>query len=139
MGLSLGELTFTPAMRPSTLRDAIAARLNSLGKGKGLLVTIDETQDASLEDMTAIATAAQHMLRENAEVAFVFAGLPSLTSDLLNAKVLTFLRRAPSNSSEMFLWPTCVWLWQGRFAMRAYRSMIQCWMLLRRLRVDIRI
>ncbi|MBT1178918.1 ATP-binding protein [Bifidobacterium vespertilionis] len=94
MGLSLGELTFTPAMRPSTLRDAIAARLHSLGKGKGLLVTIDETQDASLEDMTAIATAAQHMLRENAEVAFVFAGLPSLTSDLLNAKVLTFLRRA---------------------------------------------
>lgn len=94
MGASLGELSIAPALRPSTLRDAMSARLKALGKGKGLLITIDETQDASMEDMTAIATAAQHMLRDNAEVAFVFAGLPSLVSDLLNAKVLTFLRRA---------------------------------------------
>lgn len=94
MGASIGELGIAPAMRPSTLRDAMSARLRALGKGKGLLITIDETQDASLDDMTAIATAAQHMLRENAEVAFAFAGLPSLVSDLLNAKVLTFLRRA---------------------------------------------
>ncbi|KAA8815421.1 ATP-binding protein [Bifidobacterium callitrichos] len=94
MGASLGELSIAPALRPSTLRDAMTARLKTLGKGKGLLITIDETQDASMEDMTAIATAAQHMLRDNAEVAFVFAGLPSLVSDLLNAKVLTFLRRS---------------------------------------------
>lgn len=94
MGASLGEVNIAPALRPSTLRDAMSARLRALGKGKGLLITIDETQDASMEDMTAIATAAQHMLRDNAEVAFVFAGLPSLVSDLLNAKVLTFLRRA---------------------------------------------
>ncbi|KAB5605782.1 ATP-binding protein [Bifidobacterium jacchi] len=94
MGASLGEVNIAPALRPSTLRDAMSARLRALGKGKGLLITIDETQDASMEDMTAIATAAQHMLRDNAEVAFVFAGLPSLVSDLLNTKVLTFLRRA---------------------------------------------
>ncbi|WP_279324923.1 ATP-binding protein [Bifidobacterium margollesii] len=94
MGASIGEIDIAPALRPASLRDAIVARLHVLGKGKGLLITIDETQDASLEDMTAISTAAQHMLRENAEVAFVFAGLPSLVSDLLNAKVLTFLRRA---------------------------------------------
>ncbi|MBW3088906.1 ATP-binding protein [Bifidobacterium sp. 82T24] len=94
MGASLGEFSIAPALRPSTLRDAMTARLHALGKGKGLLITLDETQDASIEDMTALATAAQHMLRENAEVAFVFAGLPSLISDLLNAKVLTFLRRA---------------------------------------------
>ncbi|OXN00355.1 AAA family ATPase [Bifidobacterium vansinderenii] len=94
MGASLGEFSIAPALRPSTLRDAMSARLHSLGKGKGLLITLDETQDASIDDMTALATAAQHMLRENAEVAFVFAGLPSLISDLLNAKVLTFLRRA---------------------------------------------
>ncbi|MBT1172739.1 ATP-binding protein [Bifidobacterium sp. MA2] len=94
MGVSLGEFGIVPALRPSTLRDAMTARLRTLGKGRGLLITIDETQDASLEDMTAIAIAAQHMLRDNADVAFVFAGLPSLVSDLLNAKVLTFLRRA---------------------------------------------
>lgn len=94
MGVSLGEMRIAPALRPSTLRDAMSARLSTLGKGKGLLITVDETQDASLEDMTAIATSVQHMLRDNAEIAFVFAGLPSLTSDLLNAKVLTFLRRA---------------------------------------------
>lgn len=94
MGASIGEFNIAPALRPSTLRDAMTARLHALGKGKGLIITLDETQDASIEDMTALATTAQHMLRENAEVAFVFAGLPSLISDLLNAKVLTFLRRA---------------------------------------------
>ncbi|NMM95011.1 ATP-binding protein [Bifidobacterium oedipodis] len=94
MGASLGEVSIAPALRPSTLRDAMNARLKTLGKGKGLLITIDEIQDADDTDITAIATAAQHMFRENANVAFAFAGLPQVISDLLNAKVVTFLRRA---------------------------------------------
>ncbi|OZG65849.1 ATP-binding protein [Bifidobacterium eulemuris] len=94
MGASLGEVSTAPALRPSTLRDAMNARLKTLGKNKGLLVTIDEIQDADPSDITAIATAAQHMFRENANVAFVFAGLPQVISDLLNANVVTFLRRA---------------------------------------------
>ena len=69
-------------------------RLDKLGKGRGLLITIDEIQDANVDDITAIATAAQHMFREDANVAFVFAGLPEIVSSLLNAKVVTFLRRA---------------------------------------------
>lgn len=97
-GFSLGEINIAPELRPLTLRDAMHARLNKLGKNRGLLVTIDETQDADQSDITAIATAAQHMFRDNAEVAFIFAGLPSLTSDLLNTKVLTFLRRASIKS-----------------------------------------
>ena len=94
LGVSIGSVRIAPALRPSGLRDAIDARLKDMKPDQGLLITIDETQDAALDDITAIATAIQHAFRENAQVALVFAGLPSLTSDLLNAKVLTFLRRA---------------------------------------------
>ena len=64
-GFSLGEINIAPELRPLTLRDAMHARLNKLGKNRGLLVTIDETQDADQSDITAIATAAQHMFRDN--------------------------------------------------------------------------
>lgn len=94
MGVSLGQLDIAPAMRPSTLRDAMHERLKGLGPHKGLLITIDEIQDADQSDLTAIATAVQHLLGENANIAVVFAGLPDVISDLLNAKVVTFLRRA---------------------------------------------
>lgn len=36
----------------------------------------------------------QHLIRERRNVAFVFAGLPSMVEDVLNDNVLTFLRRA---------------------------------------------
>ena len=63
---------------------------------KGLLLTIDEVQDASHEDMQRIATAVQHLVRERAHVALVFAGLPMGVMDLINGKAMTFLRRAVS-------------------------------------------
>lgn len=89
-----------------TLRNAIDDVLSSrkVRKGKGILFTIDETQAASPEDLVAIATAVQHIITdqdlsplpdsEKAGVAFAFAGLPSLVDELVNQKVLTFLRRS---------------------------------------------
>lgn len=44
--------------------------------------------------MVAIATAVQHLTREDRNLAFVFAGLPSMSSKWLNDDVMTFLRRA---------------------------------------------
>ncbi|GDZ74893.1 hypothetical protein MCC01989_01560 [Bifidobacteriaceae bacterium MCC01989] len=35
-----------------------------LGKGKGILITIDETQAASHDDLVAIATAVQHVITD---------------------------------------------------------------------------
>lgn len=44
--------------------------------------------------MVAIATAVQHLTSEDRNLAFVFAGLPSMSSKWLNDDIMTFLRRA---------------------------------------------
>lgn len=62
--------------------------------GKGLLVTIDEIQDASIGEVREIAVAIQHLIRENQNIAFIFAGLTSGVMDLLGEDGPTFLRRA---------------------------------------------
>lgn len=62
--------------------------------GKGLLVTIDEVQDASIEDTRTIAVAVQHLIRERLNIAFVFAGLTAGVMNLLGEDGPTFLRRA---------------------------------------------
>lgn len=95
VGGSLGEVELSKKTMPSSLRKALGYRLGALRKkGAGLLITIDEAQAADRDDMVSIATAVQHLVSENAEIAVVFAGLPELVSDLLNDSVLTFLRRA---------------------------------------------
>ena len=103
---SLGQAHFSTEYNPLTLRNAIRKRLDSkkIGKGKGILITVDETQAASREDLIAIATAVQHVITDLDEtdvpdeqkkgVAIVFAGLPSMLNDLLGNEVTTFLRRA---------------------------------------------
>ena len=95
VGGSLGGIQYEKTHMPLSLREAMAARLDALEKhGHGLLVTIDEAQAADRFDMVAIATAAQHLTSEDRNLAFVFAGLPSMTSKWLNDEVMTFLRRA---------------------------------------------
>ncbi len=71
-----------------------AARL-AAGDGGGLLITVDELQRASRNEIEALSVAVQHAFREGEEVAFVGAGLPAAVSDLLSDDgVVTFLRRA---------------------------------------------
>ena len=75
-----------------TIFDAAAREMTA--RGKGLLVTIDEIQDASHEDIRAIATAVQFLIRDEQNIALVFAGITTGVLDLLNGKAMTFLRRA---------------------------------------------
>ena len=95
-GGSLGEIHYTsPQQMPLTLSEALRRRLDELEKrGAGLLLEIDEAQAASKSDMVAIATAAQDMNTENRNYAFVFAGLPSMSSKWLDNDATTFMRRA---------------------------------------------
>ena len=94
-GISLGEANVSSQRMPLTLREAMDRRLDTLErKHSGLLVTIDEAQAAERTDMIAIATTVQHLIREERNIAFVFAGLPTIASKWLNDEVLTFLRRA---------------------------------------------
>jgi len=100
----LGSVSVDAGERALTLRAAINERLKKAKRGKGILFSIDEAQAASVEDMVALATTLQHVIRDQdmtdlddankKGVAFVFAALPSLMDELLNDKVLTFLRRA---------------------------------------------
>lgn len=101
---SLGQARFSAESNPLTLRNALNRRLNSRKIGRGILITIDETQAAAHEDLVAIATAVQHVITDADEsdvpdadkkgVAIVFAGLPYMLNDLLDNEVTTFLRRA---------------------------------------------
>ncbi|WP_165173207.1 AAA family ATPase [Adlercreutzia sp. ZJ242] len=78
-----------------TLREAMGrATSRRTGNPMGLLVTIDEVQDAAESDMREIASAVQHLIRERKNVAFVFAGVTTGVMDLINGPALTFLRRA---------------------------------------------
>ena len=96
---SLGSVSISPSNAALTLREAIEARLKRMPDGKGILFTIDEAQAASEEDLVAVATAIQHVLRDEDMrdvsdakkhgVAFVFAALPSMVDEVLNNKVLT--------------------------------------------------
>lgn len=102
---SLGQASFSaPERNALTLREAIDQRLKKEPKGKGIVFTIDEAQAAAPDDMIALSTALQHVIRdqdmldipdsEKKGIAFVFAGLPSIVDDLIDNKVLTFLRRS---------------------------------------------
>ena len=70
------------------------------GKSKGLVITIDEVQDAPIEAMQLIAGSVQHLIREKKDISLVFAGLPMGVMDLINGKALTFLRRAQSEELD---------------------------------------
>lgn len=89
-GISLGSVDVDRAS-PS-LREAIAERLKT--NKEGLLITLDEVQDANLDEVRALAVAIQQTISDDLSVAFVFAGLPSMIDRIVNAKTLTFLRRA---------------------------------------------
>ena len=81
--------------RPEDIYEALDRVTGKLTeKGKGLLVTIDEIQDASVGDVREIAVAIQHLIRERRNIAFVFAGLTAGVMNLLGEDGPTFLRRA---------------------------------------------
>lgn len=88
------ELSDDPA-RPIGLREAAGALARRCEEnGTGLLVTLDEVHSSSRDELRQFATAVQHLIREDREIAVAFAGLPAAVTELLNDEVTTFLRRA---------------------------------------------
>ena len=90
LGASVGSIEID--RRELTLRELLAHAIQK--NGTGLLITVDEVQDATLDQMRMLAVAIQHLIREGRDIAFVFAGLPSMIDNVINGKTLTFLRRA---------------------------------------------
>lgn len=60
----------------------------------GLLVTLDEIHADNSVELRHLATAVQHLVREERQFALAFAGLPTAVDDLLTDNQITFLRRA---------------------------------------------
>ena len=90
LGVGLGSVEFERSSL--SLREAMTTLLARTHHG--LLITLDEVQDATIDEVRSLSIAVQHMIREGANIAFVFAGLPSLIKNVVNGETLTFLRRA---------------------------------------------
>ncbi|PJM75765.1 ATP-binding protein [Bifidobacterium simiarum] len=93
--VNLGKVELRRLEKAHNLRLAIGAKLDSLDESRqGVLITLDEVQMTSIEEIRSLAIGVQHLIREDRNVAFVFAGLPSMVEEVINDKVITFLRRA---------------------------------------------
>lgn len=108
MSAKLGDVQLLHEQQVSSLRDAVERILAKLPDGKGVLVTVDESQAASREDLVALATAIQHVIRDEDRsdkpdtkkhgIALVLAALPNVVDDLINDKVLTFFAKSEARS-----------------------------------------
>lgn len=88
LGVSLGsvEVSRSATQLGETMYDA--------SKRGGLLVTLDEIQDAPEAEMRELGNEIQLLVRQGANVAFAFAGLPSSVDGVVGDETLTFLQRA---------------------------------------------
>lgn len=99
--LDLGSMEFAAAERALDFRNAMTNQLDELEPDdRGILITLDEVQASSIDEIRPLATAVQHLIREQRNVAFLFAGLPSIVEHVINDHVLTFLRRAERKHLE---------------------------------------
>lgn len=94
--LSLGRIELErKEERSLTLRQAVGKRLDKMNENRqGILITLDEVQSGSMDEIRAMSTAVQHLIREGRNIAFIFAGLPSAVNDVLSDNAITFLQRA---------------------------------------------
>ncbi|WFN89872.1 AAA family ATPase [Arcanobacterium wilhelmae] len=80
------------------LLDHIDERDKKFGQHTGLLITLDELHHLQRKEVIDLATAVQHLVRENRNISLVMAGIPSSVVPLLanedGNNPITFLRRA---------------------------------------------
>ena len=88
LGVSLGSVEFSKSATQ------LGEAMFEASKHGGLLVTLDEVQDAPIDELREFGNEIQLLIRQGANVAFAFAGLPSSVDDVVSADSLTFLQRA---------------------------------------------
>ena len=94
--VGLEQLQVDSSLESLDIRHAIANKLDQLDEDhQGVLITLDELgAESPMEEVRSFATAIQHLIREERNIAVVFAGIPGMVDDVINDKILTFLRRA---------------------------------------------
>lgn len=88
LGVSLGSAELS---RSST---ELGESMLAVSKHGGLLVTLDEIQDAQIDELRVLGNEIQLLIRRGANVAFAFAGLPAAVDGAVGVETLTFLQRA---------------------------------------------
>lgn len=71
---------------------------------KGVLVTLDEVQKVSLDDVSAICNAFQMASRKGHDIMLAVAGLPYAYNRIIHHDGCTYLRRASHNELGLFTW-----------------------------------
>lgn len=99
-GASLGELTHSVTAdglsngeRDQLMATYLCNTLSKLSHRRGLMLTVDEVQKISENDMVIVANAVQSAITRGYPIAFVVAGLPSAYRRLRRFKRCTFLQR----------------------------------------------
>lgn len=96
---TVGSLSLeTEKTRPEPRRNLLSELQDLAGvimpHGAGMMLTVDEVQSATPEHLHELAVAIQDLNRDEVDITFVAAGLPSGVEDLLQLEGTTFLRRA---------------------------------------------
>lgn len=100
--MEMASLTIAPSILGVSLGSVeIAKSASQLGEAMfkasqhgGLLITLDEIQDAPIDEMRELGNEIQLLIRQGANVAFAFAGLPASVDGVVIDETLTFLQRA---------------------------------------------
>ncbi|MDD6461138.1 MAG: hypothetical protein PUF51_01475 [Bifidobacteriaceae bacterium] len=88
---------FNTALLPLALRETLSDATHSISAhtpDAGLLITLDETQGAPIEELRSLAIAVQHLIGEDQNIALALAGLPGMNSKTIHDGVISFTRRA---------------------------------------------
>lgn len=94
-----GVGSVTTQLPHNQAQPSLVSRLRSLLKAArahdaGVLLTVDEVQAASVDELAQLATAIQDLIRDEYDIAFAAAGLTFGVEELLEHEGTTFLRRA---------------------------------------------
>ena len=88
LGVSLGSVELSKSATQ------LGEAMFNASKRNGLLVTVDEIQDAPIDELRELGNEIQLLIRQGANIAFAFAGLPSSIDGVVVDDTLTFLQRA---------------------------------------------
>ena len=101
-GLSTGSVTKTKHIGKDNLKSIV---LEACSKYKnGILITIDEIQKVSIEDVSSICNAFQMASRKGCDIMLAVAGLPYGYSNVIKHEGCTYLRRATHEELGLFTW-----------------------------------
>lgn len=92
-GASITTQIVPAPQHPVTLRSQLE-KITALVAPRGVLITLDEINTHSIDELAEFAAEHQHAIRSDLEVAFVGAGLRSAIKEALSHRSLTFLRRS---------------------------------------------